>query len=1293
MVKEISLFEHNEKAYEALSSSLENKPLAFVEHATGTGKSFILLKYLYTKMRDKRILFITRHYEMLEQLFNEQMSSLGLSKEDFYKFDTAIYPNILDMDMQEVIKNYDCIVWDEAHHCGATKWSTKVNELKELVKKTPGKVMIGTTATRIRYLDDYMDVSEKFFDGNVVSELPVTRAILQNLLPAPTIIMTGQSSLEQIEKLQKKLDKLPKTKEVKKYETYLDVLKKVVIDELYIGNVLKKYDVHQGEKYIVFCSDIKDLKRKMKDAEAWFKDIGPVKMYQAHSNQKRQTNIDQINSFSKKKDEISLMFAVDIFNEGFHIDGVDGILTFRKTKSPIVYWQQLGRALSFSARKNKIKLFDFANNTSDNKVVLEIYKEMLEEAKRLVKTNPENRKLYEEILCNFQIVDQTSSVIEALHEIETKIDQEFIIKDRIDLAIYTLEEYRTIYPNTDFNEELKNKTLDIEYIRAYNYICEVEDYLTTEQIDKLQSFNISFTSKINLDKNKRLELLGDNKTFKELETRKLNDFINQYVEFCNANNRRPTINDNEELYLQYRKYLKDLGKNKLNKLLSKVPFRLTLEETIILGNYPSREDINSYINTIKSKIDRKIPLDAVEVKVLKKIIHAIPSNDTKLLNYLNNYTDINYQIEEAIETIKKYKRGENILDTNDYKNALRTINRFALRITNKQFLILLQLGIKLPHKIDMTIDRRLKELNGFDSFYDKQQNEKNGAINSYIKFVQEHKRRPSIDNEKERKLKQEYEIQIYKTSRKKIQEVTSILLELNIPLTKEESILSKNKLSEEELETFISNIHDKLLNNEKVTKEELRLLRNIEQDGYYLKINITNFIKMITTINMIDEMISNYEFKGLNELQKKNLMRSIFLKSKFFTKYHIDKLRKLNIEIPNEIIEDLNIDQNYINRYEYEQKRQEQFFEEFIAYLKTNNRYPDNNSSLMQQYRIYLGNLSLNGIKGILKQIKTLGIELSIEEKILLKEQTREETITYYEMIRNKIKNNQELDSLEIKTFQTIDSFSLIDNSKNIIIPSRIRHTSDVENRIVQNIRQSIILNPYKPLDLDNNYSLSTHNKKRLKIYRTNILGNRVFTSIIKAMKESKEPLKMVIDNNTKELYESLSKSQDLDGDNIFLLNQIKGLDREYTIKQKQSEINDIITKYLEFIKRKNGLRPKSSSKDEEEKSLALKYESIKEMLDINDIQRIERTIKKQINEDEIKTFYPKLIEFITEHGRFPCGNSDDQNEVYLNMLYQNIGSKLTREQSNELKKLKKVYGRATILANMEFAKNKNTTK
>ena len=44
------------------------------------------------------------------------------------------------------------------------------------------------------------------------------------------------------------------------------------------------------------------------------------------------------------------MFAVNIFNEGMHVNGVDGVIMTRHTTSPIVYLQQIGRALSYKKR-------------------------------------------------------------------------------------------------------------------------------------------------------------------------------------------------------------------------------------------------------------------------------------------------------------------------------------------------------------------------------------------------------------------------------------------------------------------------------------------------------------------------------------------------------------------------------------------------------------------------------------------------------------------------------------------------------------------------------------------------------------------------------------------------------------------------------------------------------------------------------------------------------------------------------------------------------------------------------
>lgn len=44
-MKDISLFEHNENAYEKLIEDLKKYKYTTINHATGTGKTFIALKY------------------------------------------------------------------------------------------------------------------------------------------------------------------------------------------------------------------------------------------------------------------------------------------------------------------------------------------------------------------------------------------------------------------------------------------------------------------------------------------------------------------------------------------------------------------------------------------------------------------------------------------------------------------------------------------------------------------------------------------------------------------------------------------------------------------------------------------------------------------------------------------------------------------------------------------------------------------------------------------------------------------------------------------------------------------------------------------------------------------------------------------------------------------------------------------------------------------------------------------------------------------------------------------------
>ena len=183
MSKEISLFSHNENAYEKLNEMLKTTNYCTINHATGTGKSFIILKYLYEN-RNKRILYLSPSYAINDQLINEHFKELDLSLSDFNKFDTMIYSNLLKQNMGNLASNYDVIILDEYQRCGAYEWGKKIKELMSIIKST-NKICIGTSATPIRYLDHNRNMCKILFDEHIASELSVADAMIQGILPVP----------------------------------------------------------------------------------------------------------------------------------------------------------------------------------------------------------------------------------------------------------------------------------------------------------------------------------------------------------------------------------------------------------------------------------------------------------------------------------------------------------------------------------------------------------------------------------------------------------------------------------------------------------------------------------------------------------------------------------------------------------------------------------------------------------------------------------------------------------------------------------------------------------------------------------------------------------------------------------------------------------------------------------------------------------------------------------------------------------------------------------------------------
>ena len=81
----------------------------------------------------------------------------------------------------------DILVYDEYHRCGAPLWSFAVNKL---VEKYPDVLMLGLSATNIRYLDNQRNMAEELFDGNIASEMTLGEAIVRGILKPPKYVMS-----------------------------------------------------------------------------------------------------------------------------------------------------------------------------------------------------------------------------------------------------------------------------------------------------------------------------------------------------------------------------------------------------------------------------------------------------------------------------------------------------------------------------------------------------------------------------------------------------------------------------------------------------------------------------------------------------------------------------------------------------------------------------------------------------------------------------------------------------------------------------------------------------------------------------------------------------------------------------------------------------------------------------------------------------------------------------------------------------------------------------------------------
>ena len=366
----IELFEHNEGAYRSAVQMLSERGRAAVIHPTGTGKSFIAF-HLCADNPDKRIVWLSpSEYIYKTRLENIRKVSPGFDGGNISFFTYAKLMLMTDEEIAELAPAY--IILDEFHRAGAESWGRGV---QRLLARFAEISVLGLSATSIRYLDNRRDMADELFDGNVASEMTLGEAVVRGILTPPTYVISMYSYRKELEKYERRLNDKRFCGVRSKAQKYLDDLRRALEMADGIDTMFKKHMKDKSGKYLVFCANSEHMREMVSLAPEWFAAVDKSPhIYKAYMN-----NPETSRAFAKfKADEsphLKLLYSIDMLNEGVHIDDVSGVILLRPTVSPIIYKQQIGRALSASKSTEPV-IFDIVNNFENLYSISAIEEEM-----------------------------------------------------------------------------------------------------------------------------------------------------------------------------------------------------------------------------------------------------------------------------------------------------------------------------------------------------------------------------------------------------------------------------------------------------------------------------------------------------------------------------------------------------------------------------------------------------------------------------------------------------------------------------------------------------------------------------------------------------------------------------------------------------------------------------------------------------------------------------------------------------------------------------------------------------
>jgi superfamily II DNA or RNA helicase len=352
------LFQHNIEPYKELKKILEGSDLAILEAATGSGKSYITLQIILD--HSWQALVLTPRTSLCDT-WNATAEQVGAA------VDTMTYQgfqNLRPRDVKKLKEKYDILVCDEAHHIEARQWGGNLRIFRDCARYQAK--ILGLTADTVRWLDGAKDVAETFFHRIKVEGARLSELIDIGVLPTFTYTFALYDLPQRVEHYRnevvqsgtgtRKGRRLNKQRK-KTTERLFHDLELNSKNELSIQNIIQKKLPEGDHRILVFVPTLSSIT----EYEDLLTEIFPgYTILHVGSHLSRIDNKKALACFQSLNRVI--LVSVDMMCEGIHCPGVDVEIMFRKTASPNLYFQMLGRVLSASNTDRPISIYDFVGN-------------------------------------------------------------------------------------------------------------------------------------------------------------------------------------------------------------------------------------------------------------------------------------------------------------------------------------------------------------------------------------------------------------------------------------------------------------------------------------------------------------------------------------------------------------------------------------------------------------------------------------------------------------------------------------------------------------------------------------------------------------------------------------------------------------------------------------------------------------------------------------------------------------------------------------------------------------------